>query len=620
MIAVPVSIGLMMTIGGWGMNRAGTIPRPEHPDPQRRRNDWINLNGTWSFQIDSERVGLKQGWQRGHELTGRILVPFCPESRLSGLGQTDFMPAVWYRRTFRVPAEWRGRRVRLHFGAVDFDTRVWLNGVALGRHVGGYTPFSFEITDQVRFEADNELVVYAEDDNRTGLQPCGKQSKERESHGCVYTRATGIWQTVWLEAVGTTFMEELHILPNLAAGKVAITVTLNGPAQGLTLQALVEPGLGAAGAHANTAPHKQVAARAAVACDGAVCTLCLDVAEPRAWSLEDPFLYGLRLRLMHGEQVVDELSSYFGFRDFRIDGHRLLLNGKSIFLRWVLDQGYYPDGVYTAGADEQLRADIERAKAMGFNGARLHEKVFEPRFLYWADRLGYLVSGEMGDWGADFGQTGTHHVFLQEWVAAVRRDRNHPCLVLWTPFNESAGFHGEHPAEHEAMMHTLYAITKQLDPTRPVIDASGYVHVITDIYDEHTYQQDPAAFARMFARFGRTGLPEDAYRSKRNPRLPRRGQPYMVSEYGGIWWDPQGRAGPSGWGYGNRPASEREFLERYRALTETLLRNPYICGFVYTQLYDIEQEVNGLYSYDRQAKFAPAVIRQINRQPAAIER
>ncbi len=607
-------------IGGYLMGSNNAIPRPEHPDPQRYREEWINLNGRWSFEIDSKHVGLKERWWQRRELAGNIVVPFCPESRLSGIGSTDFMPAAWYRRSFRVPTAWRGKRVRLHFGAVDFDTRVRVNGTEIGRHVGGYSPFCFEITDKIRFEAHNDLVVYVEDDNRSGLQPCGKQSRQRESHGCVYTRVTGIWQTVWLEAAGTTFVKELHIIPNLSAGAVTVLATIDGETEGHTFEAVVETDSRPTTVRSSARANGQALAKAAVACNGSTAAVTLNVPNARPWSPESPCLYCLQLQLTRQGNRVDTLRSYFGFREFRIDGHRLLLNGESIFLRWVLDQGYHPDGVYTARSDEELKADIERAKAMGFNGARLHEKVFEPRFLYWADRLGYLVSGEMGDWGADFTHVRTHHTFLQEWAAAVRRDRNHPSLVLWTPFNESSGFYGDHPAEHDAMMHTLHGLTKSLDPTRLIIDASGYVHAITDIYDAHTYEQDPTKFAAKFNAFGRTGSPEDAYRGKHNRHVPYQGQPYLVSEYGGIWWDPQAQGGESGWGYGDRPSSQQEFLDRYRALTETLLNNPRICGFVYTQLYDIEQEVNGLYSYARQPKFDPAVIRRINQQLAAIER
>jgi len=589
---------------------ASEICRPEHPDPQRVRDDWLNLNGAWDFAIDAGRNGLAADWQERSDWPGqtRIAVPYCPESTLSGVGCTDFMPAVWYRRKFAVPSDWQGRRVRLHFGAVDFDCRVWVNGELIGRHIGGYSPFAFEISKVVKPGGENQVVVYVEDDVRTGKQPGGKQSSRLASHGCHYTRATGIWQTVWLEATGQAFVEDFQIVPDPQAGEVRVAARINGRVEGLALK--VQASLNG----------KPVGGRQVSAVD--VATANVGLSDVQLWQPGRGVLYDLVLELIDGDgTVIDRLSSYFGLRDVEVRGRAVLVNGQPTFLRWVLDQGYWPDGVYTAAGEEDLKADIERAMACGFNGARLHEKVFEPRYLYWADRLGFMVAGEMGDWKINLAEPLAHEAMIADWTASVLRDRNHPSVMLWTPLNESAGRRralGD-AAVHDQLLVNLYRLTKALDPTRPIIDTSGYVHVVTDIYDVHNYEQDPAKLAAVLETV-RAGQWDEAFRNFPQEDMGYDGQrPYFVSEYGGIWWDPVRAGGESGWGYGQRPAGEEEFITRLDGLTRTLLDNPNICGFCYTQLYDIEQEVNGLYTYDRKAKFDPAVLRRSFAAPAAIE-
>ncbi len=584
------------------------IPRPEHPDPQRMRSDWVNLNGPWQFEIDAGRNGLASGWSDRDPLAGRITVPFCPESRLSGVGSVDFMPAVWYRRAFDIPTPWRGRRVRLHFGAVDFDARVWVNGRFVGRHVGGYAPFCFDITSVAKVGGGNTVVVYVEDDPRTGHQPAGKQSTRQGSYGCHYTRVTGIWQTVWLEAVGSTFIRHHVIAGDPVSGLVDMAIETDGPTAGLRLRAEIQ-----------TSGPPVVAERALT---GLLTHCQLTIPDAIPWGPGNPHLYDVTLSIIDDAgQAVDALTTYVGLRRFEVEGRRLMLNGRTLFLRTVLDQGYYPDGIYTAPSDDALRADVQRSLDVGFNGARLHQKVFEPRFLYWADRLGYLVTGEYGDWGMDFGPTAAHDAMMGEWPEIVRRDVNHPSLIMWTPFNETSSRVRPFKEAHDALLRNVFWLTKAIDPARPVIDTSGYCHVVTDVYDVHNYDQDTSSFAARFGTFD--GTAGAAFRNVPNEDCDYiDGQPYFVSEYGGIWWDPSALGGEQGWGYGDRPKSEREYIDRYRALTDVLLNNPHICAFCYTQLYDIEQEVNGIYTYDRQPKFDPSLmdeIRKINQQPAAIE-
>ena len=571
---------------------AAGVPRPEYPRPQWVRKDWLNLNGKWDFKAT---LDLNSATIADEPLRGKIIVPFVPESQLSGIGETDFMPVVWYRRKFRVPAGWAGQRVLLHFGAVDYLATVWVNGTLVGSHKGGYTSFYFDITAALQ-AGDNELVVRAVDDTRDPLQPSGKQSLDRHSSGCFYTRSTGIWQTVWLEPVPAAFLVKMRLFPDLDAGKLTVQLWADGPTAGLTVEAIAR------------AEGAEVAVAQTTISEGFT-TLTLNIESPRAWSPADPFLYDLELRLSDGAQVVDRVSSYFGLRKVHIESPAVLLNNQSVFQRLVLDQGYYPEGIYTAPDDAALRKDIEISMELGFNGARLHQKVFEPRFLYWADKLGYLVWGEYPDWGVNRGRPEAIGNILPEWLEAVDRDFNHPSIIGWCPLNEAS------PERWAPLPQLLYRVTKELDPTRPVIDISGFTHVETDINDSHNYDQDPQRFAALFASYADGKDPWKNY----GEDAPHKGQPYFVSEYGGIWWDPQ-KSHEQGWGYGNRPKSEKEFLARYKGLTSVLLDHPKMFGFCYTQLYDIEQEVNGLYTYDRRPKFDPAIIRKVNRRKAAIEK
>lgn len=579
------------------------IPRPEHPRPDFERSAWQNLNGEWQFAVDDSTSGLEKAWHTGVEFPQRITVPFCPESRLSGIQHTDFMNAVWYRRFFTVGETLRGKRLLLHFGAVDYDARVWVNGQEVARHRGGYTPFFADITDALKADGENELVVYAEDDIRTTFQPSGKQSHRLNSYGCMYTRTTGIWQTVWIEAVADTHVSSMAVWPDAANRRVTLEIGVERPIAGTGLEVVVS----SEGSEIVTAQVKQA---------GAQNSITLEIPNAVLWQPLQPFLYDLRIRLLDGEALVDEVSSYFGLRDVRIEGDRVLINAKSVFQRLILDQSFWPQSIYTAPTDDELKADIERSIAYGYNGARMHQKVFEPRYLYWADKLGYIVWGEFPDWGCSV----KHHAqsrenFLREWLEAVLRDRNHPSVVTWMPLNEA---HSSGDRYAPVFFQELYTLTRQMDPSRPCIDASGYSHVVTDIWEVHDYDQDPKTFSDRYAPFGENPSDETVWKNDPEHEVKYKGQPYMVSEYGGIWWNP-GQTDGKAWGYGGRPASEQEFIDRYFGLAKALLDNPHVAGLCYTQLTDVEQEVNGLYTYDRKPKFPPEVLRPALDRKAAIE-
>lgn len=569
----------------------GSLPRPEHPQPQMERSAWRSLNGAWQFAFDFGKSGLDRHFERRDALDTTITVPFCPESVLSGVHYTDFIPAVWYARGFTLTPEELSGRVLLHFGAVDYEAHVFVNGEPAGTHRGGYTSFCFDITDLCR-AGENRLSVYAEDDNRSGKQPHGKQCESFDSQGCDYTRTTGIWQTVWLEFVPETYIQSVQYYSNITEGTLLVQAKLCG-AGTFTVQASFEG-----------RPCGEASARA----ENGFAAVTLPLSELHLWDVGRGNLYDLTLTF-----GGDSVKSYAGMREVRIEGRRVLLNGRPVFQRLVLDQGFYPDGIYTAPDDSALVRDIELSLAAGFNGARLHQKVFEPRFLYHCDRLGYLAWGEMANWGLDYSDPAALGAFLGEWLDALGRDFNHPSIVGWCPFNETWDREGRR--QLDSLLAMVYRVTKQLDPTRPCIDTSGNFHVVTDIYDVHDYEQDPASFAAHYEAFRTGGAFYDAQAARQQYDGKK---PMFVSEYGGIKWNPQGDV-EKAWGYGDGPATEEAFIERYRGLTEALLSNPNMFGFCYTQLYDVEQETNGLYTYSREPKFDMAVFHAINTQPAACE-
>lgn len=584
------------------------IPRAEHPNPQWERETWKNLNGPWEFEFDFGCSAVERRLWEKERFDREILVPFCPESRLSGIGYTDFINGVAYRRNFELSQEELAGKVLLHFGAVDYEASVYVNGTLVGSHKGGYTSFCFDITKHV-IPGPNTLFVAVKDDVRSGLQPKGKQAHLYASSGCDYTRTTGIWQTVWLEFVPERHIQSAKYYPDPANGKVTVTGLVQGQGT-LQLTALWEG---------------KPVGEAALSVEDGFFTVQLDLSETHLWEPGKGGLYTLLLSF--GE---DRVKSYFGLRTAKFQGRKFLLNGKSLFQRFVLDQGFYPEGIYTAPTEEDLVKDIQLSFAAGFNGARLHEKVFEARFLYHCDRLGYLVWGEYPNWGLDHAHPLSTETYLNQWSEAVERDFNHPAIIGWCPFNETWGYREER--EKNALLTSLYKLTKRLDPTRPCIDSSGNYRVLSEVYDIHDYDQDTQSFQARWDgltdRIRETGgvIPaEDPFfnsapegPSGRAPffNQPYDNQPIFVSEYGGIRW-PDDTV--EGWGYGNAPATPEEFFARYKGLTEALLNNPEIFGFCYTQLYDVEQEVNGLYTYGRAQKFDISLIQKINQQKAAIE-
>ncbi len=598
------------------MNPPIEIPRPEYPRPQFVRNEWACLNGIWDFEIDHMDTGLDRGLLH-RPLSSRIIVPFCPESVLSGVGHTDFMRAVWYRRRIVIPAAWHGRRILLHFQACDYDTTVWADGIEMIRHRGGFTPFTADLG--VRMGGTSVDITVRARDTHENPQPRGKQSWKYHNFACLYTRTTGIWQTVWMEPVPDAYLLRTRITPDLANSCFHLEQPLRGPHTNLTYRAILKAG-------------DLLVAQGETRCgEGLAPRLVLPVAAEhrRLWCPEDPFLYSLRLELRDASgNLVDSLDSYAGLRAVAIEGKAVKLNGRVVFQRLVLDQGYYADGIMTAPNEEALVQDIRLGIAAGFNGARLHQKVFEERFLYHADRMGYLVWGEFGDWGCGgAGHRDDHQKpgpsYVGEWLEAVERDHAHPSIIGWCPLNETYQTLTDRISQLDDVTKAMFLATKAFDLTRPVIDASGYAHRVpeTDIYDSHDYEQDPELFRANHAK-----LPEGKPFLNPHPReklpawsIPYAGQPYFVSEFGGIWWNPDARPDEDSWGYGTKPRTEEEFLARFTGLCDALIDDPEMFGYCYTQLTDVFQEQNGLYRFDRTPKFDLELLRAVQCRPAAIE-
>jgi len=579
----------------------GPTPRPEHPRPDLYRPLWHNLNGVWEFANDPTDAGQSQNWKDTPRLEGQIIVPFCPESQLSGVYDEGVHRLCWYARSFDVPENLRGRRLRLHFGAVDYRADVWLNGTHLGQHEGGYDPFDFDVTAVVK-STGNRLVLRVDDDMNEP-KPRGKQSTD--PHGTLYMHVTGIWQTVWLEAVGSTFVRDFVAEADPETGVVKLHARTDGMDHGLRLSVVI------------SREGKELAHGQGDVVDSSA-VLSVSVPNLAPWSTASPALYDLDLSLVTAQgPEIDRVRSYVGFRKVTTRDGMINLNAKPFFMIAALDQGYYPRGLYTPPTDKAIQEDVEWAKRLGLNTVRKHQLVPEPRFYYWCDRLGLAVWGEMPDWGADLFRTDD---FLRQWGACLRRNINHPSIITWVPTNERRT-----PGEDQQsdLKVRIYQATKSMDPTRPVIDTSGYCHTQTDITDLHV---NPV---------GTNGWPEwwEAWRKSiaatgNFPAWPDRptyskgyryqGQPVVISEAGNFIigefppegpWKAYGEPSPY---HPGLIATASEFVGVYRHYVLTMSAAPECAGFSYVQFCDVEGEINGYLTYSRKPKTPVDAIAEIH--------
>jgi beta-galactosidase/beta-glucuronidase len=579
-----------------------------HPRPQLARPRWIDLGGAWGFAYDDAGCGLDEGWQeRADVFTRTIQVPFPPESSASGLGVTAHHPIVWYRRTFRVADEDVGRRLLLHCGAVDYRAHVWVNGQLVVTHEGGHTPFSADITTALRPGAEQVVVIRAEDAPLDLAQPRGKQDWKEEPHEIWYQRTTGIWQPVWLEPVGQIHLSHLRWTPDVERGLLHFFVGLQRHDDTALLRLHVQLSLHGVTLADDTYMATGTEVERHIALDRAG---MMD--EDRLlWSPEHPNLLDAVLTLLAGDEVLDEVHSYCGLRSIGTDGEHFLLNGHPYYLRFALEQGYWPQSHLAAPGDEALRREVELAKELGFNGVRIHQKVEDPRFLYWCDRLGLLVWGEMAN-AYVFSPTAMERL-VREWVEVLARDYSHPCIVAWVPINESWGVPNvAHDPAQRHYVQALYHLTKALDPTRLTLGNEGWEHSTSDIYGIHDYAFDGSTLRERYdSREAVQRTLREVQPGSRALLLPgyeyAKG-PIMLTEVGGISLPP---APDAPWyGYGIVADSEA-FLSKYRELIDAIVSSPALAGFCYTQLTDTVQETNGLLTAEREPKLDPAMVRAI---------
>jgi beta-galactosidase/beta-glucuronidase len=618
-----------------------TAPAPlelaeRHPRPQCTRACWTELDGPWGFAYDDDDVGLRAGWHAAAApFTRQIIVPFPPESAASGIGDPSFHPIVWYRRVFthavagdaarrgrRGPRHTTAERARdarllLHFGAVDYRAQVWVNGQLVATHEGGQTPFSADITGALRADSDEQTIVVRAEDRPDDLaQPRGKQYWEVESRGIWHGRTTGIWQPVWLEPVNTLHIAGIRWTPDADRVVLGLAVTLNTPpARPLRLRVRLrhDDVLLADDTYTQTEGELR---REITLASGTV-SLASN-AQRLFWTPENPNLIAATITLLDGETTIDEVGSYAGLRSIGISKGQFQINGRPYYQRLVLQQGYWPESHLAAPCAAALRREVELVKELGFNGVRIHQKVEDPRFLFWCDRLGLLVWGEMAN--AFVFSTLAIERLTREWLDVVRRDYSHPCIVTWMPLNESWGVHAlpRDPAQQHYVQ-ALYHLTHAVDPTRPVIGNDGWEQLANDIWGIHDYTPHEATLRERYgtpealARLLEGIDPAPLSRIVTLAGVAHAGQPVILTEFGGISYAPA--RGERWFGYDTVPDAE-QYFERYAEYIEAILDCPTIFGFCYTQLTDTAQETNGLLTADRQHKLDPARVRTVNSAPS----
>lgn len=583
----------------------------DYPRPQFVRQDWENLNGTWDFAFDDANQGEKERWYQEFKGELKIQVPFTYETKLSGIQDEKRHDNIWYRRTISVDGEkLKDNRFMIHFEGCDFHTKLWVNGQYAGNHKGGYARFSFDITDLLK-DGENELTVKAEDSFDV-QQPRGKQRWENDNFACWYVQTTGIWKTVWTEYVPNVRLDKVKMTPNFHDGALELEYEVEAPecelGGDLLIAATVTFGDVLISKTITAATEAHVTAKADVIYKGSN-SFEWGV---RPWSPESPNLYDITFEVIKDGKVVDTIGSYFAMREIRIDGPNILLNGRPLYQRLILDQGYWKDSHLTPPSEEALIEDIDKIHELGYNGLRKHQKTEDERFLYWCDVKGMLVWSEMA---AAYQYTDDAvEEFTHEWLEIVRQNYNHPCIITWTPVNESWGVSmvkTDRTQQHFTEM--VYHLTKSIDKYRPVIVNDGWEHTISDILTLHDYEERGEILKARYTQCKDEILNDDVFHCGHHSAMANgyeyKGQPVIISEYGGIAFS----GGAEGaWGYGNTVATKEAFIDRFDRITTAVKEIPYCCGFCYTQVSDVQQEINGLMDMERNFKVDPAVIREIN--------
>ncbi|HHX79495.1 MAG TPA: glycoside hydrolase family 2 [Acholeplasmataceae bacterium] len=583
--------------------------RSEYPRPNFVRDNWQNLNGTWDFAFDDNNVGHKEKWYKNPCFDLKIEVPFAFQSKLSKINVQEFHDRVWYRRKFKVNKKSADNRIILHIGACDYESEVYINGELVKTHIGGHSSFKVDITDYLNYE-EEEIVIFAYDNSTDEFIPRGKQYWKEKNESIYYTRTTGLWQTVWLEEVNEIHVNKVKMTSDIDTGLLYVDLNLSKEAD-------VKLGV-------KVFDKDELIANNLYSLNGINTKFVLDIFQNKimntvthhrgkTWSPENPYLFDIEFTLYQNEEVIDKVKSYFGMRKIHVQEGVVYLNNRPYYQKLILDQGYYEDGLLTAPTDQDLINDILLAKEMGFNGCRKHQVVSDPRFLYHADRLGFLVWGEM----ANCANFSTDYIgnFINEWEEVIQRDYNHPSIVCWVPLNESWGTPNiDINSLEQHLSLTLYNLTKSIDKTRLVVSNDGWEHTVSDLCTIHNYNHggpNESTKHQVYA---------EALQNKENilSYMPAgrniyagsfkyRGEPILLTEFGGITFDNS----INGWGYSS-VKDEATFLKEYERLINAIKASDCIVGFCYTQLTDVFQEKNGLLTFDRKFKADPKEIKKIN--------
>ncbi len=567
-----------------------SIPRQEYPRPQFVRNQWLCLNGEWDFSFDTDVFDKK------------IIVPYVYQSKLSGIGINEPHKVVWYRKTIDLPKEMNSKEIIIHFGAVDYSCKLWVNDVFITEHVGGHINFEANITHAIK-ENDNKIVLQVEDDPYDLEIPRGKQYWKEKSEGIFYTRSTGIWQSVWIEALNKTHLSKVFLTPDLDEVMVGVQYELSNDNATKLRYEITYDGVLLAN---NTVDILRKEGKFKVFLDQQS-VKCWNFQEDFVWTPDNPRLIDIKFQVLEGEVVTDEVLSYFGLRKVSIENGRLLLNNRNFYQKLLLDQGYWENSLLTAPTDDDYVKDIELAKAMGFNGVRKHQKIEDPRFLYHADRMGFFVWGELP--AAYVYSRNYVKRITDEWMEAILRDYNHPCIIVWTPLNESWGvFNIKDKKEEQSHSLAMVHIAKSLDQTRPVICNDGWEHTEGDLLTIHDYDWKKEILQKRYSSLENIFKYLPGGRPLFANGWEYKNQPILLTEFGGISYAKDNKVG---WGYSNANSDE-DFAKRYYDVISPILESEHIQGFCYTELTDVEQEINGLLTYDRKPKISVDIIKAIN--------
>ncbi len=568
-----------------------------YPRPQLKRDNWVNLNGKWDFKFDDENQGLKNDWNKYFTPDYQINVPFSYETNLSGINSSKQHKIMWYHR--KINGFNPFKNTILHFGAVDYECTVYINGEKVFFHRGGNTSFKIDITDYLDYQNDNDLTVRVYDDMEDLEMPRGKQYWKEVPESIYYTNTSGIWQTVWLEEVGHSYVDTIKITPDIDTQEVKIKYNLILNKENLSVKTIIKYN------NEKLVEEEQKNVQESFISKIKIRNLEEDFLKT-LWSPEVPNLYGMEIFIMDGEIVVDQISSYFGMRKISIKNGNVELNNQKYYMRLVLDQGYYPESLLTSPSDDDLIKDIMLTKKMGFNGVRKHQKIEEERYLYYADKYGLLLWEEMPS-AYQFSAKSKENL-KNEWQEAIKRDYNHPCIVVWVPMNESWGVPNLKTSNEQVQfLDEMYNYTKNLDNSRLIVSNDGWEHSKTDLFTIHDYESDYDILLNRYKNLENILSSEPGYKPLFNKGYKYDNQPILVTEFGGISFK---QNDTNGWGY-SHASDSNDFEKRLKKVVIPIIKSSLIQGFCYTQLTDVQQEINGLLTFDRKPKIDINKIRDI---------